>query len=774
LKAGTERLSLQRLPTASSFLKARSGAGAPDADEEGAMRGPRLAIRVLFCLAVVMVASWGLGEEGGPASRGARPLGVTNAGADAQASLLTIHGHHLLPAEGELQVKLAGQLLEVVSATPLEIQALLPAALPPGTYLLEVLAGPDASWAAPVTVGEVADGAPPGPVQVSLLRVREAHADLVAGTLLLRGESLGTSPDTTPTVTLSDVPLTVLAADEVSVLAQLPVPLDAGAYRVRVVRTAPGGTASVWTDAMDVTTVAGAGQGDITAVTTPAGGGLQGGVTSGDASLGLLSCGLAQVLKSDGSTWSCAADADTDTGVNAVVNGGGIMGSITGRTLTLGSLATPANTAGAIVARDWTGGFLAGSVGLAGNLGLPNTTSASVGVLTVGGMRFLHNIGTANTFVGAAAGNLTLTGAFNSAVGFQSLLANTTGSYNSAFGNDALANNTAGNNNSAVGAGALQGNTTGGNNAAFGHQALFTNTTGPSNSGFGFHALYANTTGFFNSAFGSQALERNTIGYKNSAFGKVALQINTTGSENAAFGDGALYSNTTGNLNSAFGTDALVGNLTGGGNSAFGAAALHALSNGDNNAALGNSAGYNLMSGSNNVYISNVGVGSESNAIHVGNMDHTATYIAGISGQTSASGLAVYVASDGKLGTTTSSRRYKEQIADMDSESDVLLKLRPVSFHYRKELDESRLRQYGLVAEEVAEVAPDLVAYDEDGAPHAVRYHLVNAMLLNEVQKQRRRIEEQEAEILELRAAQSRMQDLEARLAKLEAAARNP
>ena len=131
---------------------------------------------------------------------------------------------------------------------------------------------------------------------------------------------------------------------------------------------------------------------------------------------------------------------------------------------------------------------------------------------------------------------------------------------------------------------------------------------------------------------------------------------------------------------------------------------------------------------------------SESDTIRVG-QQQTSTYIAGISGATSAGGVAVYVDAEGKLGTVTSSRRYKQQIEDMDAESDVLMKLRPVSFYYRPELDETHTRQYGLVAEEVAEVVPDLVAYDKDGAPQTVRYHFVNAMLLNEVQKQRRQLE---------------------------------
>ena len=111
--------------------------------------------------------------------------------------------------------------------------------------------------------------------------------------------------------------------------------------------------------------------------------------------------------------------------------------------------------------------------------------------------------------------------------------------------------------------------------------------------------------------------------------------------------------------------------------------------------------------------------------------------MAGISGRTSPNGVAVLVNGAGQLGTTTSSRRFKHQIADMGAESDVLMKLRPVAFYYKPELDETQTRQYGLVAEEVAQVAPQLVVFDKDGAPQTVRYHFVNAMLLNEVQKQR-------------------------------------
>ena len=231
------------------------------------------------------------------------------------------------------------------------------------------------------------------------------------------------------------------------------------------------------------------------------------------------------------------------------------------------------------------------------------------------------------------------------------------------------------------------------------------------------------------------------------------------------------------------GKEALLQSSTGSFNSAFGAGALGYLTSGDGNIALGVSAGAYLTSGSHNIYVGNLvyGPSAESNTIRIGHStNQVVTYVAGIYGA-NATARAVYINSDGKLGTMSSSRRYKEQIADMNAESDVLLRLRPVSFYYRPDLDETHLRQYGLVAEEVAEVAPELVAYDKDGAPQTVRYHFVNAMLLNEVQKQRRLVEEQRRVVDEERRAneeqratiemqESKIQELEARLAKLEAA----
>jgi len=457
-------------------------------------------------------------------------------------------------------------------------------------------------------------------------------------------------------------------------------------------------------------------------------------VSTGGLGTALLADAAVTAPKISAGTVVRSLNSQTDAVTLVGSNGLGVtQGS---GTVTVSSNATASNTGGAIVARDASGDFSAGSVGLAGNLGLPNTTSTTVGVLTKDGTRFLHNFGTNNTFVGSGAGNFTLTAAATA---------------NSAFGSAALQANTTGSQNSAFGSGALSANTTGYDNSAFGGGALPVNTTGNFNSAFGASALYANTTGYRNSAFGDGALNASTTGIANSAFGYWALLRSTTGGSNSAFGDSALSANTTGNSNSALGYNAL-GQLT----------------TGAGNVAVGVNAGVNLTSGSYNVYIANLGVTTESNTTRIGYAGQTATYITGIYNAT-VSDRAVYVNSSGQLGTLTSSRRYKEEIVDMEAESDVLLKLRPVSFYYRPELDDTHLRQYGLVAEEVAEVAPGLVAYDADGAPQTVRYHFVNAMLLNEVQKQRRQLEAQDAEIRELRAQESKIRDLEARLAKLEA-----
>jgi hypothetical protein len=417
---------------------------------------------------------------------------------------------------------------------------------------------------------------------------------------------------------------------------------------------------------------------------------------------------------------------DGQTGHVTLVGTNGLSASASHRTVTVTSNATPFDAANTIVLRDGSGDFFAGTVGLSGNLALPNTT-ASAGAISLGGILFLHNFG-GNTFLGAGAGNTTMTGHDNTGVGTNALFSNTRGGFNSAFG----------------------------------EFALFSNTTGFINAAFGQSALAANTTGVANSAFGNVALAANTTGGNNAAFGINALASNTTAFFNSAFGGDALGLTTTGGGNSAFGDDALAFNTTGEGNAAFGLAALQNLASGSFNTAIGNGAGSLLTTGSNNIYIGSgfSGSASESTTIRIGTVGiQTTAFMAGIFGATSASGVPVFIDALGQLGTTTSSRRFKDEIAAMGTESDVLMKLHPVAFYYRPEVDATHTRQYGLVAEEVAEVAPQLVLSDKDGAPQTVRYHFVNAMLLNEVQKQRTTIVGQE----------SKIQDLEARLARLEA-----
>jgi hypothetical protein len=162
------------------------------------------------------------------------------------------------------------------------------------------------------------------------------------------------------------------------------------------------------------------------------------------------------------------------------------------------------------------------------------------------------------------------------------------------------------------------------------------------------------------------------------------------------------------------------------------------------NIALGGLAGSSLTTGSNNIDIGNVGVAAESNTIRIGKVGtQQATFIAGINGKLVAGGIGVMVDASGHLGTVVSSKRFKDQIRPMDKASEAILALRPVTFLYKHELDPDGIPQFGLVAEQVEKVNPDLVARDDQGKPYTVRYEAVNAMLLNEFLKAHRKIEEQ-------------------------------
>ena len=355
--------------------------------------------------------------------------------------------------------------------------------------------------------------------------------------------------------------------------------------------------------------------------------------------------------------------------------------------------------------------------------------------------------------------NLT-TGAANTAVGWFSLFSNAAGSFNTALGAGTLLANTA-DQNTATGAGALLSNTTGSVNTADGTFALFSNTTGFQNTANGYRALYNNTTGNYNTAFGLGALESNTTADNNTALGINTLLFNTTGTENAACGANALLSNTIGYANTANGFDALYDNTTGVSNTASGDFALSNNTTGDGNTALGANAGINLTAGSGNVYIGAgmLGVASDSNAC----------YIRSIFFQTSSGGTPVYINSAGKLGTDTSSRRFKEEIKPMGGASEALYALKPVTFRYKKAMDPQGIAQFGLVAEDVEEINPDLVVRDKEGKVYTVRYDAVNAMLLNEFLKEHKKVEEQQATIAELKSTVVQQQKgFESKLTKQE------
>ena len=338
-----------------------------------------------------------------------------------------------------------------------------------------------------------------------------------------------------------------------------------------------------------------------------------------------------------------------------------------------------------------------------------------VSVLELSAAAWVSAVSLTDTFYGTGAGANTTTGGADSAFGYNALNQNTTGEGNTAVGLSALFANISGIQNTAVGGDALQTCTTD-NNTGVGYGALSENATGTNNTAIGLYALggTAGSSGSNNTASGLEALTANTTGAFNTANGVVALYTNTSGDSNTAVGHGALSSNTTGG----------------------------------SNIALGDSAGSLLSTGGNNIDIGHVGVAGESGNIRIGTSGtQTATFIAGIRGVAIAGAQPVGVNASGQLGIRASAARFKENIKPMDKASKAILSLQPVTFRYKKELDPKGAAQFGLVAEQVAEVDPDLVARDDQGKPFSVRYEEVNAMLLNEFLKEHRRVEAQEQTI---------------------------
>jgi hypothetical protein len=307
--------------------------------------------------------------------------------------------------------------------------------------------------------------------------------------------------------------------------------------------------------------------------------------------------------------------------------------------------------------------------------------------------------------------------------------------------------------NTAEGQNALFSLTTGGFNTAVGYLSLRSVTTGSFNTAVGVGTLLANTADG-NTATGAAALLNNTGGRYNTANGALALFSNTGGATeaNTATGYGALYDNTTGGHNTANGAGALGNNTTGDLNTAIGGSALLNNTTGSYNTALGYFAGLGILMGDNNVYIAATAANVESNTIRIGNSDAIGCYIGGIFGATVFNSAAVSVDPNGKLGTITSSIRFKDNIKPTEQASEALFALKPVTFRYKKEIEPTGKSHFGLVAEDVEKVNPDLIVRDEEGKPYSVRYDQINATLLNEFLKEHRRVQQQEATIEQLRS----------------------
>ena len=364
-----------------------------------------------------------------------------------------------------------------------------------------------------------------------------------------------------------------------------------------------------------------------------------------------------------------------------------------------------------------------------------------------------------NTAEGTQALQSRTTGVNNTALGYQALFRDSSGGFNSAEGFRALFNNRTGFYNTATGANALFTNSAGSRNTATGLNALYHNTASD-NTATGTNALYNNTTGAHNTAHGYQALFTNKTGSYSTAIGYQAL-VTSTGDSNVAVGADALRSNTSGEANNAIGNSALISNTVGRGNNAVGAGALF-NNTGNNNTAIGDGAGTGLTTGAGNVCIGHAitGTAGESDITRIRNIGNTAQD----------TGLYVTLDSIGgtKLGVfnAVSSRRYKDEIKPMEKTSEALFSLKPVNFRYKPEINRDGAERFGLIAEEVEKINPDLVSHDSEGRPMAVRYESINAMLLNEFLKEHRKVQELEATVAQLAA---RLKEQESRIQKVSA-----
>ena len=381
---------------------------------------------------------------------------------------------------------------------------------------------------------------------------------------------------------------------------------------------------------------------------------------------------------------------------------------------------------------------------------------------------FANQTGRGNTAVGT--GDLSFsTGNANTGIGSYALWRNTTGNNNTALGYYALLRYQTPGNNTAIGANSMIGQftqssptaqkdfsiNTGANNTAVGAATLTVNTAGGANSVLGTNAMTANVTGSYNSAFGIETLAANTVGNYNAAFGAAALQNSVTASQNTAIGTGALRSDTTGRGNSATGFLSLYGTTTGIGNTAVGSSAGVNVATGNYNTYIGYGvAGFTSA----DQYVTRIGV----TTIDPSNPGSPTTFVGGIYNSGVTGGLPVYVTASGQLGFSASSERYKTDIRTLQKAGDRLKGLRAVSFHVRS--DPRGALQYGLIAEEVDRVYPELVIRDASGTIQGVRYDELAPLLLGEVQQQAVVIAELQAQNADMQRQLAKVDELERRL----------
>jgi hypothetical protein len=496
------------------------------------------------------------------------------------------------------------------------------------------------------------------------------------------------------------------------------------------------------------------GGGDITGVA--AGAGLVGGGADGEVTLGIAPGGVGSQQISDGAVG--ALDIDS-TAVQRRVTGTCAAGEFVRLVHQNGSVTCGAatNNSGGDITAVYAGTGLAGggtngdvTLGIApGGVGSLQIADGGIAAADVNAaqiqLRVAGSCPKGSFLIGLQANGAPICspgdGGMETALGHLALNRNTLGFANTALGHGALASNTIGNNNTGVGVNALTASTSGSHNTAFGGDALASNSLGNENTAIGTLALSDNVNGHRNTGLGVTALTFTQNGSHNVGLGWAALGRNVSGSFNTAVGSRALEDSLQLD-NTAVGFEAARNVNQGSRNVAVGSGALPDVTSGSGNIAIGYLAGADLMTGSDNIHIGYQGAADESDTIRIGVAQNRA-FIQGIRGTTTGgAAVAVLVDLAGQLGTVSSSRRTKEDIEDMRAASAGIFRLRPVTFRYiQPYADGSKPLDYGLIAEEVDEVYPDLVVRNEAGEIETVQYHKLVPMLLNELQRLRREVD---------------------------------